>query len=571
MTDDEETPHFNVFVDSWIPAIYQDGCSREVSIDTLLRDSYDIREIGGDSKQQALPVIRFTLAILLRSLSKCGMTSEDELLDYWEKTWRAHAFDMDAIHAYVDPLLDRFDLFDKAHPLFQVAGLEYADKAPDGIGELVADIPKDDKFLFSLRNRNRLEDLSFAEAARWLVFQQAYATAGIKTPVKGNTHVQKGKVYPPKGAVGTGMLGAIGGLYLEGRNLFETLMLNLVLMDDIRGETPIVGCEEDIPAWERDATSSDYRVPGPGEPHGPVQCFTWESRRIRLVLDDEKTHVIGVVSCYGDIPNVLDMDGSEPMTAWRPSPAQQKRLNLPYVPRMPKLHDPSRAVWRGLASIVAIGESGDLRPGVIRWVERLRYEEVLTAKDLPVVAIHAQGMGYGTQNSVFSDAVDDKFDLSVSLVDHESSACSQALGTIELIDQAVGKVVNFVSNTQRAAGDKASSTVAKTERERAREAVYSVLDADCRARLAHFPEEPDEVQSYCTSWKGEVRGMLFAYATRYMNSCERSFFDEHDGMTVGRAMALLRASLYELLGRPVDKDVRGLVEPQGVSARTGRE
>lgn len=209
MTDDEETPHFNVFVDNWILAIYQDGCSREVSIDTLLRDSYDIREIGGDSKQQALPVIRFTLAILLRSLSKRGMTSEDELLDYWEKTWRAHAFDMDAIHAYVDPLLDRFDLFDKAHPLFQVSGLEYADKAPDGIGELVADIPKDDKFLFSLRNRNRLEDLSFAEAARWLVFQQAYATAGIKTPVKGNTHVQKGKVYPPKGAVGTGMLGSV--------------------------------------------------------------------------------------------------------------------------------------------------------------------------------------------------------------------------------------------------------------------------------------------------------------------------------------------------------------------------
>jgi CRISPR system Cascade subunit CasA len=570
MADDEEAPHFNLFVDEWVPVVYLDGRCEEVSIETLLRDSCRIREIGGDSKQQDLPILRLALAILTRALSKGGARSEDELLDFWEETWAAHAFDMDAVLRYVSPLIDRFDLFYGRHPFFQVAGLEYTGKAPDGIGELVADIPKDEKFLFSLRDRNRIEDLSFAEAARWLVFQQAYATAGIKTPVKGNTHVTKGKVYPPKGAVGTGMLGAIGGLYLEGRNLFETLMLNWVLMDDVRAGAPIVGCEEDVPAWERDAASSDYRVPGPAEPYGPVQCYTWASRRLRLVLDEDGKRVVGVVSCYGDIPNVLDRDGSEPMTAWRPSPAQQKRLGLPYVPRMPKVHDPSRAIWRGLASIVSVGEGGDLRPGVVRWVERLRYEGVFTDEDLPVVAVHAQGMVYGTQNSVFTDAVDDRFDMSVSLIDHGSSACAQALDTIDLIDQAVGKVVNFVSNTQRAAGDKASSNVAKMERERVRETVYSVLDADCRARLARFPEEVDEVQDYCTSWKGEVRGMLLTYATRYMSSCERSFFEEHDGMTVGRAMALLRASLYELLGRPVDK-AADLSEAGGASAGMERE
>lgn len=49
--------------------------------------------------------------------------------------------------------------------------------------------------------------------------------------MEGNTHVNKGKVYAPKGMLGTGWLGGIGGLYAEGRNLFETLMLNWVLYD----------------------------------------------------------------------------------------------------------------------------------------------------------------------------------------------------------------------------------------------------------------------------------------------------------------------------------------------------
>ena len=337
-------------------------------------------------------------------------------------------------------------------------------------------------------------------------------------------------------------------MFLEGANLFQTLMLNLVLFDNARGGRPIVGCEEDVPSWERGEISPDYRIPGQGEPYGPVQCYTWQSRRMRLVPNDDGTRVIGVISCYGDIPVVMDKEGSEPMTAWRTSTSQQKSLGLSYVPRLPKSHDPTRAIWRGLASIVSVGQDGDLRPGVVRWIERLRYEEVLSPEEFPVVAIHAQGMAYGTQNSVFADAIDDKFDLSVSLFEHDSNACNRALATIDSIDQAVGKVVNFVSNTQKAAGDKASTSVAAQERNRVRESVFAELDAICRSRLAHFPNESGAVEVYCADWRDEVRRRLLSYASRYLNECDRSFFEEHDGMTVGRAMAILRAGLFETLG-----------------------
>lgn len=563
-------PHFNLATDPWIPVIYHDGVCREVSIEALFRDVNQIREISGDSPQQVEPILRLLLAILYRQLSQGGTKTEDALLDWWGETWENGHFDLDGIVAYLSSVRDRFDLFDSSCPFYQVAGLEYADKDPDGVDELIADVPKSDKFLFSLRNRNRIDGLSFAEASRWLIFQQAYATAGIKTPVKGNTHVKSGKVYPPKGAVGTGMLGAEGGMFLEGANLFQTLMINLVLFDNARGGRPIVGCEEDVPSWERGEISPDYRIPSPGEPYGPVQCYTWQSRRMRLVPNDDGTRVIGVISCYGDIPVVMDKEGSEPMTAWRTSTSQQKSLGLSYVPRLPKSHDPTRAIWRGLASIVSVGQDGDLRPGVVRWIERLRYEEVLSPEEFPVVAIHAQSMAYGTQNSVFADAIDDKFDLSVSLFEHDSNACNRALATIDSIDQAVGKVVNFVSNTQKAAGDKASTSVAAQERNRVRESVFAELDAICRSRLAHFPNESGAVEVYCADWRDEVRRRLLSYASRYLNECDRSFFEEHDGMTVGRAMAILRAGLFETLGA-MEKPRKARVSAANITNGEGKE
>lgn len=570
MASEAVEPHFNLATDPWIPVIYHDGVCREVSIEALFRDVDQIREISGDSPQQVEPILRLLLAILYRQLSQGGTKAEDALLDWWGETWDNGRFDLDGIVAYLSSVRDRFDLFDSSHPFCQVAGLEYADKDPDGVDELIADVPKSDKFLFSLRSKNRIDGLSFAEASRWLIFQQAYATAGIKTPVKGNTHVKSGKVYPPKGAVGTGMLGAEGGMFLEGANLFQTLMLNLVLFDNARGGRPIVDCEEDVPSWERGEISPDYRIPSPGEPYGPVQCYTWQSRRMRLVPNDDGTRVIGVISCYGDIPVVMDKEGSEPMTAWRLSASQQKSLGLSYVPRLPKSHDPTRAIWRGLASIVSVGQDGDLRPGVVRWIERLRYEEILLPEEFPVVAIHAQGMAYGTQNSVFADAIDDKFDLSVSLFEHDSNACNRALSTIDSIDQAVGKVVNFVSNTQKAAGDKASTNVATQERSRVRESVFAELDAICRSRLAHFPNESGAVETYCADWRDEVRRRLLSYASRYLNECDRSFFEEHDGMTVGRAMAILRAGLFETLGAS-EKPGKVRVVAANITAEAGKE
>ena len=539
--------HFNIAIDPWIPVIYLDGKRGDVSMEDAFRNAGRIREVEGDQAQQVLPMLRLLLAVLYRSQPMPDGDDESALMQEWAAIWKRSHFDLEAIREYLDTFHDRFDIFEEYHPFFQVAGLEYAGRGPDGIGELVADVPKDEKFLFSMRDKNRLQSLSFAAASRCLIFQQSYATAGIKTPVKGYSGAKAGKAYAPKGAVGTGMLGAEGGIYLEGKNLFETLMLNWALFDDRRSGVPIIDCEGDVPPWEKDETTPNHRDPQPGEPFGPVQAYTWQSRRMRLIPNDEGTAVIGVVSCYGDIPRVVDVCGSEPMTAWRESTTQQKKLGLPYVPLMPQTHDPSRQAWRGLASIVSY-DGRDLRPGVVRWFERLCDGGFVSRDAMPTVAIHAQGMEYGTQSSVFSDGIDDRFDLSVSLLDHDSSECSQALGVIEKTDEAVMKLVNCVSNIQRASGDKSSKAVSMAERTRVRELMYSELDGMCRSRLAGFPSGADPAGEYCKAWKDDVHRKIRAAANRYVGSSERSFFDEHDSMTVGRALAILSAELNKVLG-----------------------
>ncbi len=210
--------------------------------------------------------------------------------------------------------------------------------------------------------------LSFAEAARWLVFLQAYGTAGIKTPVVGNTHVNKGKVYAPKDSVGTGWLGAIGGIFLQGDTLFQTLLLNWVFYDKPQDAGHgLLGNESDLPAWEWELPSSPadiveaYRDPSFGI--GPAALMTWQSRRVRLIPDEEGSSVVGVVCCYGDILRPINMQFAETMTRWRESTAQQKKLGtaaraldaLPARPRKGALARPGVAALcgRGKARVVA--------------------------------------------------------------------------------------------------------------------------------------------------------------------------------------------------------------------------
>lgn len=550
---------FNLVTEPWIPVLYESGEVREVSLATLFEDVAVIRELSGDIPQQVLVLLRLLLAIVLRAFVRTwrltygdDIPSEDDLKGGWSDLWLARSFDVLDISGYLAEFADRFDLFGP-HPFYQVPGIEYLskDREYDPAASLIADNPKPEKYLFSTRAKNARPWLSCAEAARWLLFAQSYDCAGIKTPLKGSTQAKKGKLYPPKGMPGTAWLGAIGGVYLEGPNLFETLMLNLVMANPEASSRVGLFDEGDAAPWEMEKPSVDYVV---RNPRGFVDALTLQSRRIRLIPDeDHPDRVKGVVLSYGDVIHPTKMHGVEQMTSWRESPAQQKALQTVEVPCMPKGHDSSRALWRGLEAILAQDEAGkDLRPGVIRWFESLQDAEA--GNHLPrSYTVHAQGVEYGSQSSVVSNAFDDAINLGSALTHTESSAPAKTIELISKTDQAVTRLAILVRSVESIGGNRADPASLRSAPDDTRERAYDELDGLFRERIAHFSDAVSS-SSYCTDWINEVHRILLRLGHEYVANSSVSRFERDEKFgSVSDVESRYRRMLDKILGNLPDR------------------
>lgn len=542
---------FNLLDEPWVQVEMLDGAIGEVGLHELFDRASSIRRIVGELPQMEFVTLRLCEAILYRAFSLPGMT-EKELKALWVELWNEGAFPKEIVLAYLESVHAGFDLFGD-HPFYQVDGLEYSDADPAPINVLMPDVPKADKTLFTMRSLRHSDTLRFDEAARYLLVAQAYDSAGIKSPVVGNTSINKGRVYPPKGLPGVGWCGSLGGVFLEGETLYQTLLLNFVLYDDSNAPQGLVGIPGDVAPWERDDITPDMKV---CEPAGPVQMLTWQSRRLRLSVDEGCRCVDGIVLCYGDAAKPIDKQSVEMMTPWRKSEVQQKKWSLPYVPWMPRKHDPSRSLWRGLASIVSVNalESGgveDLRPGVVRWAEGLRAKNDGVLEDSYPLTLCAQGMEYGTQDSVFADSVDDSLALNLLMLRHDGEALANTLDVISRADEAVSALVRFVQGVQVSQGDrrrynKLGDASAGAVKRDVRERAYSELDGLFRNRIAGFGPS-DDALAYCSGWMQDISRILTEISEDYLSESEISHFAGGE-WGVGRLMNVFRAQLANLLG-----------------------
>ena len=547
---------FNILDDPWILCVFSDGSIRELSLRDVFREAPHIRSISGDLPQQSIPLMRLMLALLYCAYS--GMEAEPAsvpgMRKLWERLWRQGFFDLGILDGYFDEFHDRFYLLDPERPFYQVSGLAYAsDKEYDPVGEMIADVPKPDKFLFSMRSSNALDSIDLAQAARWLVFLQAYDIAGIKSPVVGSTHVKSGRVYAPKGLSGTGWLGTLGPVMVEGESLFRTLLLNWCLYDSNNDDIRLFDNDEDVAPWELDdPVGPDLTVRASFT--GPVDALTFQSRRVRLVPNEDGSRIIGMVNCYGDVIAAYNTDACEKMTAWRKSSAQQKKLGLTTLPLMPIAHDASKALWRGLGPMVAVTDK-DLRPGVIRWIEELQENGCLDSEEhiLASFSIHSQGMTYGSNNSVYETGIDDVLTLPVAFSRKDYPAINVVVDIIDKTSMSVDLVLsNYVRNLCIAAGDHAAGSRAQAAADHVREDAYARLDALFRDRLAGFTADKD-YESYGNAWRDDIHRMLVAIGGEYRSDSNAPMFVERDSgrmglMSVARATQLFLGGLNKYLG-----------------------
>lgn len=469
-----------------------DGSQMNLSLAEVFVRAGELRRIVGDLPTQEFALLRLLLAVAHDALD--GPRDIDGWVDLWEDP---ECFA--PVTSYLDTHRDRFDLLHPVAPFLQTAGLRTARDEVFSLNRIVADVPNGEAF-FTAR-MPEVERLTFAEAARWVVHAHAYDTSGIKTGMVGDARVKGGKVYP----LGTGWAGALGGVFVEGETLRETLLLNLIAAD-----TDGLECAAaDQPAWRREPC-------GPAgverTPTGVRDLYTWQTRRLRLQHDSEG--VTGVVLGYGDPLSARNQHRREPMTAWRRSQAQEKKLRRSPV-YLPLEHDPARAAWRGVEALLAdrpvpgqgTEAAARLRPGVLEWIARLVTDGALPRHFL--VRARVIGAVYGTQQSVIDDVVDDHLAMPVVLLRRQERAYArQAIDAAKDADEAVRALGDLATDLARAAGsDGAASRTA------ARETGFSALENPYRLWLARLAQAGDPFEQR-SAWQRDVHELVIRLGQR---------------------------------------------------------
>ena len=478
-----KNPEFNLLDEPWIPVRLLDGTIADVGLLELLRRTTDIADLACELPTQSIAIQRLVLAVAYR------VATPRDTRD-WVRQWEDGAPTEQMIE-YLERWRDRFYLFGGRFPFMQVADLRTAKDSVSGLEKLIADVPNGEQF-FTTRHGRALACIPPSEAARWLVHAQAYDPSGIRSGAVGDSQVKGGKGYP----IGPSWCGYLGLVWLKGKDLDETLVLNLIPADaaglrGVESSTEWGAC-----SWEaaepENAVRGDYSLLDPsGTPRDVSipRLLTWHSRRIRLVGDS--SGVTGVVLAQGDKLAPQEMRLYEPQSLWRYSTPQSKKFKTDVY--MPRKFEAGRALWRNLPGTLPTVTT-------VQGVDKQPKQEFLPSATLSfhyqldnalieatypkVMRIQAVGVTYGPQEATFDDIYSDELTLSVAVMRVEREDLSAEIDRqVRLTEEIARDVGTLAANLARAAGESGDGA-GDGARDRAKELFFSAVDTDFRTWLS---------------------------------------------------------------------------------------
>jgi len=420
---------FNLVTEPWLKVIELDtDRERMVSLADLFENAQDYRQLAGEMRSQDLAILRFLLAILTTVYSRFDAAgevypwlkasvqspqtfeidqdefsqdaSQEDLLETWQRLYKAGRFS-EVVVRYLKTHADGFDFFGEK-PFYQVTTEDYDALVPKnksvaaGKGQvLVKQLNRrvsesaHSPAIFAPKSGEVKNEMSLDELVRWLITYQNFTGVTDKTKVE----------TEEKFSNSAGWIYRINPVFAKGNSLFETLLLNLILVDkrDDSGDSIL-----QKPVWEYQSIRAyiDQRKKQV-LPSNISELYTVWSRIIHIEWDEtgQPTLFSAGIPMFG-YDNAL----IEPMTTWR----RDKKTN-DYRPAAKGLRSLGIAMWRNFGQYVKVREADDIHePGLVVWLRLLKSQHLI-AHDKPLLLNSAVLIsdGNATSQSPAAEVVDD--------------------------------------------------------------------------------------------------------------------------------------------------------------------
>lgn len=479
---------FDLLTEPWIRVRLKDNTVQEVSLTEALVSAQDYVDLAGEMPTQDAAVLRLLLAVLFTVFSRVNVEGEPEPLEKrgqalrrWSELWQLGHFPAEPIRDYLEQWKDRFWLFHPTHPFWQVPtlcnGIAFGGKKLNGErAESGNKTP-----LFQNVSKTECEVLSYAQAARWLIYQNGYDERGGR-PKAGN-----------KPRHGVGWLGQIGFVAVKGKNLYETLLRNMAFpteQDALR--------EEQQPCWEREQVRAEQSVKIV-MPKNQAELLTLQSRRILLKRSETVPGVVGYEVLGGDYWDSENAFG-EQMTLW--SRTSKKNEKMTYKPQQ---HEAGKQLWREIPSML---DPEGRKPGVLTWNQQLQSLRILSRKEQ--IVLNTVGIRYDNQEASVKDVYTDQLAMQLAVLDELSRPWTVRINQeVERCEKAAESIGVLCKELKLAGGLDYNQVKGFKEMQKvtedARAQFYFAVDQPFRQWLQEIDPEQDDPDEAVQRWETQAR------------------------------------------------------------------
>ena len=519
----ENLGRYNLLEESWIPVIEaKNSESKKVSLIEIFENAEKYRDIATDTKTQDFAITRLLLAILQTVFSRFDYQGNphigieldekfrqvhdvdedyideytDSLKETWENLWESKKFPK-IVSDYLNVWKDHFCFLDDKYPFYQVRKEDIGEKninkknpssiSGKNINRMISE-SGNKVALFSPKsdaNSNK-EILKEDEALRWLLTFQGYSGLSDKV-IFG-----KDKYDVPNSK---GWLFDIGGIYLSGKNLFDTLLLNLILPNP---DENFIGKIE-RPCWEYDSSEIIRNYLSNKNPDNLSELYTNWSRAI--YVDPKKDFTEAFYFDIVKIPEINHLDAFlEAMTLWKIDASGPDKDKF-----KPRKHTFGESLWRSFGLISNLDETSESKtkvPGIIKFNNNLK--ETIGEYEIVIKSISMKDDGNATSWVPVDEIYDDMAIKEMVLSDtYKNGWVPRINDEVELTKKVVSGIFGyFISDLMTVRNDKS-----KTFKNQKIEELYYKLNEPFKVWLASI-EKNDDKNKKTREWRDELKSLV---------------------------------------------------------------